>query len=221
MNKKKSKIVFWIILIVVISACMGNIFYAIFATASNTSNILTAISGWISGIATLVIGIIAYLQNRTYKNNDEKNEKYIDVIVESVEINSIQIRSGQMARQSLWKDTTQYSGFAFYLYLFSYSEKPVFDIRVSELKVGDKVYKYDDIQPIYKDPHGRSFLTKDNTMMLLANIPKNFTNNEYTITIKMKNQYDEWYKKEISFNYNKNILPHCYGVKQSKSFRVE
>lgn len=217
MNKKKFKNIFWIILSIVILACVGNVLYAIFATSSRTTNILTAISGWISGIATLAIGIIAYLQNRKYQEAEEIKEKYVDVIVESLWIDSIKTPQGQMLRQSMLKDIEQYSGQAFYLNVFNFSDKPIFDIRIESIKIDNKVYEYDSIQPIYKDMHGRSFLSENGSIWLLANIPKNYYDANYVIKIKMKNQYDEWYQKEVLFNYSKNILPHCYGIKQNKA----
>lgn len=218
MNKKKSNFIFWLVLTIVILSCIGNILYAIFATSSRTTNVLTAISGWISGVATLVIGIIAYLQNKKYQDIEEIKEKYIDVVVESVWIDTIKFPQGQMLRQVLFKDITILSGNAFYLRLFNYTEKPIFDIKIKSLIMGDNQFDYDDIQPIYKDGYGRSFLTKDNSIMLLATIPKdNLNDNNCTIIIEMKNQYDEVYQKEISFKYGKMIIPHCYGVKQNKA----
>lgn len=133
MNKKKATIIFWIILAIVILACIGNIMYAIFAKSSKTTNILTAISGWISGVATLVIGIMAYSQNKKYKEAEELKEKYADVIVESVWIDSIQIPQGQMIRQVLFKDVKKVSGNAFYLRIFNYSDKPIFYSRFTPI----------------------------------------------------------------------------------------
>ncbi len=221
MNKKKATIVFWIILAIVILACIGNIMYAIFAKSSKTTNILTAISGWISGVATLVIGIIAYSQNKKYKEAEELKEKYADVIVESVWIDSIQIPQGQMIRQVLFKDVKKVSGNAFYLRIFNYSDKPIFDIKIKSLKMGSDKFDYDDVQPIYKDAYGRSFLSKDNSIVLLANIPKDaLRDNDCVLIIEMKNQYDEIYQKEICFKYGKTILPHCYGLKQYKAVKI-
>lgn len=221
MNKKKATIIFWIILAIVILACIGNIMYAIFAKRSKTTNILTAISGWISGVATLVIGIIAYSQNKKYKEAEELKEKYADVIVESVWIDSIQIPQGQMIRQVLFKDVKKVSGNAFYLRIFNYSDKPIFDIKIKSLKMGSDKFDYDDVQPIYKDAYGRSFLSKDNSIVLLANIPKDaLRDNDCVLIIEMKNQYDEIYQKEICFKYSKTILPHCYGLKQYKAVKI-
>ncbi len=221
MNKKKATIIFWIILAIVILACIGNIMYAIFAKSSKTTNILTAISGWISGVATLVIGIIAYSQNKKYKEAEELKEKYADVIVESVWIDSIQIPQGQMIRQVLFKDVKKVSGNAFYLRIFNYSDKPIFDIKIKSLKMGSDKFDYDDVQPIYKDAYGRSFLSKDNSIVLLANIPKDaLRDNDCVLIIEMKNQYDEIYQKEICFKYSKTILPHCYGLKQYKAVKI-
>lgn len=62
---------FWITISIIL--CCANIAYAIWGCKTeNKSDILTAISGWISGVATLVVGIIAYRQSEKYKlENDE------------------------------------------------------------------------------------------------------------------------------------------------------
>lgn len=92
--KKILAIIFSIILVA--SACLVNMY---FACKYNTEfpNIFTAISGWISGIATIVLGVIAFWQNKRYKVDSEelikkqydyevfrnivdKREKFIDTV---------------------------------------------------------------------------------------------------------------------------------------------
>lgn len=212
MNKKKATIIFWIILAIVILACIGNIMYAIFAKSSKTTNILTAISGWISGVATLVIGIMAYSQNKKYKEAEELKEKYADVIVESVWIDSIQIPQGQMIRQVLFKDVKKVSGNAFYLRIFNYSDKPIFDIKIKSLKMGSDKFDYDDVQPIYKDAYGRSFLSKDNSIVLLANIPKDaLRDNDCVLIIEMKISMMKYIKKKYALNMVRQFCPIVTG----------
>lgn len=68
-NKSKRKIFkswwFWCIAIGIF-LLVGNFIYAIFGNDCKQSNILTAISGWVSGLSTLLVGIIAFKQNSYY-----------------------------------------------------------------------------------------------------------------------------------------------------------
>ena len=78
--KKKTERYFyhklWIWITISIVLCCVNIGYAIWGCdTENKSDILTAISGWISGVATLVIGIIAYRQSEKYKLENDKIEE--------------------------------------------------------------------------------------------------------------------------------------------------
>ena len=60
----------------------GNILYAIFAPESDLKvSLLTTFSGWISGIATIVIGIIAALQSQKYNKDREEQERSVDLVV--------------------------------------------------------------------------------------------------------------------------------------------
>lgn len=75
--KKKTLIVFFILAVLL---CIANICYAVFASFENAANVLTAISGWVSFIATITVAIIAYMQNKTLeKKDDEINERFIDI----------------------------------------------------------------------------------------------------------------------------------------------
>lgn len=43
------------------------------------ANIFTAVSGWVSGIATIILGIIAVWQNKQYKDQSDKNRLLSDL----------------------------------------------------------------------------------------------------------------------------------------------
>ena len=56
---------FWCVIIGLL-CCAGNVAYAIWGWECNKSNILTVISGWVSGLATLAVGCIAFFQSRKF-----------------------------------------------------------------------------------------------------------------------------------------------------------
>lgn len=73
---KKGRIIFLILgIFVAIALCIANIIFACIYKDCGT-NIFTAISGWISGIATLLIGVIAFRQSKDYKEENDRFIKY-------------------------------------------------------------------------------------------------------------------------------------------------
>ena len=73
--KKTHKI---LIVIFVIALMITNIVFAIIFMGSDGANIFTAISGWISGIATIILGLIAFWQNKQYKKQNDVYQEKID-----------------------------------------------------------------------------------------------------------------------------------------------
>lgn len=63
-------------MIVSILLFCANIICAIIFKGSDGSNIFTALSGWVSGIATIALGIIAVVQNKKYKAENDKFTNY-------------------------------------------------------------------------------------------------------------------------------------------------
>lgn len=64
---------FWLIIGIAFLLCVGNIVLAHFKKEIG-ANIFTAVSGWVSGIATVILGAIAVIQNRKYK---EENDRFL------------------------------------------------------------------------------------------------------------------------------------------------
>ncbi len=70
--RKWKKVLLIIVIIFGCLACITNIVLsAVFPNCG--SNTFTAISGWVSGIATLIVGLIAYLQNYYFSKSSTKN----------------------------------------------------------------------------------------------------------------------------------------------------
>ena len=111
----------------------GNILYAIFAPESDLKvSLLTTFSGWISGIATIVIGIIAALQSQKYNKDREEQERSVDLVVESMEIVNHGVPSNVLGQIY----TTQSCNSRILIQLFNVSDNPVFNIKAIELITG-------------------------------------------------------------------------------------
>lgn len=74
--KKSQGLRWWPYLIVAVVMLLSNVAYAIWGSAPGKSDMLTLISGWVSGVATAFIGVIAFAQNKRYKaDSDDSIEK--------------------------------------------------------------------------------------------------------------------------------------------------
>ncbi len=64
------KILFLFLITLVVVLAIINIFMA-YKFEGEYSNVFTAISGWVSFLATFIIGLIAYMQNKKYKKEND------------------------------------------------------------------------------------------------------------------------------------------------------
>lgn len=71
-NWKKVRIIFAVIISVLI--CVANIVLSCIYRSDDGANIFTAVSGWVSGIATIILGVIAVIQNKKYTLDSMKKE---------------------------------------------------------------------------------------------------------------------------------------------------
>lgn len=94
---------FWLIIGLAFLLCGGNILIAHLKTTG--SNIFTAVSGWVSGIATAILGVIAVIQNKKYK---EENDRYLK---EQEELSQKNIND---QNDLAWRNS-QYQLFCFYV----------------------------------------------------------------------------------------------------------
>ncbi|MEA5001605.1 MAG: hypothetical protein VB017_06955 [Endomicrobiaceae bacterium] len=109
-----------VIIFIIIVGLLWNI-YSAYISGDN-ANIYTAISGWVSGLATIILGIIALVQNFIFKNTNEKNAiKYdlsnklnqlkdamekVNIIIDADEFLSIGLE--YMHNLEDWKDSKIY-----------------------------------------------------------------------------------------------------------------
>lgn len=69
-----------LLLTLMIVSCILNI---TFSCITNThANLFTALSGWVSGIATIILGLIAVWQSKQYKEHNDKNNILINLKTE-------------------------------------------------------------------------------------------------------------------------------------------
>jgi glucan phosphoethanolaminetransferase (alkaline phosphatase superfamily) len=87
---KKNKKWLWLLLGIIL---FGNISILIWCNY-NKAEWLTLISGWISGIATLGIGVIAVLQNKKYSDANNETQKMVLLLQERMATPFLNIRSG-------------------------------------------------------------------------------------------------------------------------------
>ncbi len=214
--KKITKIILWIFLAIVFIA---TIVFSIYE--KDNSNLFTMISGWISGIATIVLGLIAIFQNKYYKKVQDDLENRIDVIVENVIESSSDIEKNFMYRIC---NSTKTECCMCYLHIrsFNYLENPIFDIGIKQMTCpNQQVVIYDDIQPINKDPYGRSVLTKDNLINISVPLPKNFQEGDYKLEFYMENMVGQKFQKEIIVSLANNRTPNkCYNLRQKRSIKI-
>ncbi len=76
---------FWLIVIGII-LCAVNIGLSCRFIGTAGSNIFTAVSGWVSGIATIVLGVITFLQNKNYVLASAKREIKDNIHNEQIKI---------------------------------------------------------------------------------------------------------------------------------------
>ena len=64
---------FWIVLVVTISLLIGNILVLYYIPCDIKNAWLTLISGWVSGVATFLVGLIAHNQNKEFAKIEKTN----------------------------------------------------------------------------------------------------------------------------------------------------
>ena len=109
-----------------------NFAFAIFYHGDNGANIFTTVSGWISGIATIVLGLIALYVNEQYKKeNDNYLSKQDELVWKQEKRASIELYREQVIK--CYNNFTKYNYADLLHQLLSNSEKPespIYDISL-------------------------------------------------------------------------------------------
>lgn len=186
------------------------------------SDWLALFSGWVSGVSTLIVGLIAYTQAKKYKNDAEEKERFVDLVVESIKIVEHFLSNNVIGRPCVPKDASLYGRKRFLITLFAYQENPIFDVRVEKtLKEDAVLVEYDLIQPMQKGDYGRTFLSKNEFMQLTAEIPnKDNLSGQYTLFLKFKNHYGDIFQKQIYVRLRSDFSGKIAKVTQGKTILV-
>ena len=198
--KRKHNWIIWLVIAVV--AFIANIAYAIWAEECKfTTNILTVLSGWISGISTIAIGVVAAYQSSQYNKGKEVQERSIDLVVESIDIGNYVLPKNFMNR---YKTANNCDG-NIIIKFFNIRENPVFYIDAESLSYGDYATQYNIDVSINKDIYGKSFLTKNEAFYLKVGYETKKFNGKCTLEISFYNQYGDKYKKKIQIRQLVNL----------------
>lgn len=217
---------FWLwgaICIIILGALGGNIaiLLCLKKAAQEQSAWLTLFGGWLGFLATLIVGLIAYCQSKKYKEEAEQQYRFIDLIVEKVEVTKYGLASNVLGRQCLEKEWC--GTLRFLVRVYSVLDNAVFDFKIARLLKGEKIIvTYNWKQPIQRDQHGKSFLIKNEFDDIVAEIPKDDDfNGKYTLILQFKNQYGDIYEKAITTYLANNFLGKVKSFTQGKTHQVK
>lgn len=153
-----------------IAAFIVNIVLAARSDNNNEANIYTAISGWVSGVATIILGVIAVIQNKLYK---QENDRYLD---EQIKLNNNSI---QEQKDLAWRK----------------AKYEVLSIVLTDLENRlQRFEQYCDIKAI-TTPIGLGLLEKETIVKNLDYAIRKFQDVcfEFLIYLKYTPQYFEWH----------------------------
>ena len=168
------------------------------------TNILTLISAWISGLATLSIGLISFFQAKSYRTKSELDAHFVDIVVENIFIDNV-VPVNVLSRESRCSKFGTEKSEGFMMSMYNYLDNPIFDVKVEQLKSNKLEINYDIINPIKLDNYGKSTMIKNDRVVLLAVYPDcKETFGHYELIVSFKNQFGEVFNKKIEFCTNDN-----------------
>jgi len=130
---------FWVLSILVSSALVFNLVASV-VWGNEQANLFTAISGWVSGLATVSLGLIAVWQNKRYKEQGEiYNKQILDLTIKpELYVNETRgITQSQVLQQN---DCIYYfiaSGNKIYEFIINNLTLPVVKFNIDSLKLID------------------------------------------------------------------------------------
>lgn len=213
----------WICLVFVLILFVSNILLLICLRGyqQEQSAWLTLFGGWLGFCATLIVGLIAYYQSKKYKEEADQQCRFIDLIVEKVEVTNHGLSCNVLGRQCLEKEWC--GALRFLVRFYSVSDNAVFDFKITKLLKGDEIIvTYNWQQPIQRDQHEKNFLIKNEFADIVAEIPKDDDfNGKYTLILQFKNQYGDIYEKAITTYLANDFLGKVKSFTQGKTYLVK
>ena len=212
MRKLIRKWWFWCIFAALVF--VANVLYAIFAPESDIkASLLSTMSGWVSGIATIVIGVIAAIQSQQYNKIREEQERSVDLVVESMQIVNHPVPGNVLGREF----TNKLCNNKIALLLYNINDKPIFNIKAVELRCDKETLIYDLCSPETKDMYGKSFLIKNEKFHLHIGFVNEKYTGECSLKITFENQYGDLYEKVVDFWLENNV---CYRKEKQGKTRL-
>ena len=216
----KKKCIITIVICAVVLFIANIIFACIFSQEG--ANIFTAISGWVSFLATVIVGRIAYRQGKRFKDEAETKERFVDIIIGRVEVTNSELPNSVMGRKCI-PSYDQVGVYRFKLNIFSFLDNPVFDFKVISLKKNNATLcNYNNCQPIQPDGYGRNFLPNNSSAQIVAEIPKDDDfNGKYTLMLQFRNQYGDIYEKEVIADLANNFERKVKSFTQAETHLIK
>lgn len=190
---------FWVIIIL---ALLLNVGFALLSP-SNNANIFTAVSGWISAIATIVLGCIAVWQNKRYK---ELSDDMTDLML----MPDFFFPKAQAEQRTIGGNDS-YNEFSFVLedgesfcgvikQGFAIVRPPIVNFNISKLSCSGETFIYN-----HKEEYSL-YLPTTTGFFLKFQIPSVFlsNDNDYCIVFEFENTFGNKYTKNGSFHIQAN-----------------
>lgn len=207
MKKILSNWLFWLAIGLLV-LFIANLAYGIWGCNgddNNKTNYLTIISGWISGLATLAVGLIAYKQARKYKKQEIMAERNVDVFAECIEYpyTAVDLPSKRLGKKWSITEGKDYEYKYFRFFVYNYLDNCVFDLNIKQLTFDENTFYYDKLDKIERDIYGKTVMIKNDLMFLVGELPYNKNSiGDYEILLTFKNQYGDTYEKTVKFKVN-------------------
>ena len=203
MKKKTELYKQWWFWLIIIGLFVTNVICAIKSNNSN-ANLFTAISGWVSAIATVVLGCIAVWQNKRYKElSDNMTDLMImpDFFSPKAKGEQRKISGDQSYNQfefALADDKSDFPMISSGMLVLI--NPPIINLKILKIKCSDKTISYN------QDDGKSLFLPNTEGFSIKLQIPTEFTvvDNKYEITFEYENAYGNHYIKSGTFSINAN-----------------
>ena len=194
---KKKKILELFIYIIMLIVSIGSILITVNAEKwfNGKALMATIVSGDLSAISTIIIGLITLLQNQRFKDYAEEIEDSVNLSLELFEHEGSKCKDF-ICRKSEISESVPNKDFI-RLFLTNYYKNPVFDVKATNLYYENKkIYSYRTNSMMSLNNNRQRTLKYENSMYLIIEIPNDYLDKNYTIEISFKNYKDNVFIKK-------------------------